>query len=142
MKVVDANVLLHAINESSPEHDTAKTWLDDALSGASPVGLAWSAMLAVIRLSTRPGLFEHPLTVAQVTGAVGGWIGAPSAVVLHPGSRNLHILTTLLSAAGTAGNLTGDAHLAALAIEHNAEIVSFDADFDRFPGVTWSRPSV
>ncbi len=141
MKVVDANVLLHAINRSSPDHVVAKTWLDDALSGGTTVGLAWPALLAVVRLATRPGLFESHLSVEEVTGVVRGWLAAPSAVVVHPGERHLDLLTELLQAAGTAGNLTNDAHLAALALEHHGEVVTFDADFDRFPGLTWTRPS-
>jgi predicted nucleic acid-binding protein len=41
---------------------------------------------------------------------------------------------------GTAGNLTSDAHVAALAIEHKAEIYSTDHDFGRFPGVKHVNP--
>lgn len=142
MKVVDANVLVHAINSSSPDHQTARGWLDEALNGAAPVGFAWSALIAVIRLATRPGLFERPLTVDEIGSVLDSWLSAPSAVALHPGPRHLDLLTGLLAVTGTAGNLTNDAHLAALALEHRAEIVTFDADFDRFPGVKWSRPAL
>ncbi len=131
MKLVDANVLLNAINRSTPDHAVAKRWLDDALSGGATVGFAWAALLAVVRLSTRPGLFERPLTTDEATKVVRSWLSAPTAVVLHPGERHLDLLAHLLEAAGTAGNLTSDAHLAALALEHNAEMVTFDADFGR-----------
>ena len=107
MKIVDANVLLHAINRSSPDHLIARSWLDDALSGGTSVGLAWPALLAVVRLATRPGLFERPLSIEEVTGVVRGWLAAPSAVVVNPGARHLDLLAGLLQAAGTAGNLTG-----------------------------------
>lgn len=141
MTVVDANVLLNAVNRSAPDHSVAKRWLDGALSGATPVGFAWVVLLAVIRLATRPGLFQRPLTADEATTVVGSWLAAPPAVVLHPGARHLDLLAGMLAAAGTAGNLTGDAHLAALAKENNATVVSFDADFARFPGVQWSRPA-
>jgi hypothetical protein len=36
--------------------------------------------------------------------------------------------------------LTTDLHLAALAIEHQAELHSNDADFSRFPGLQWRNP--
>lgn len=140
MNLVDANVLLNAVNRSAPDHAVAKRWLDEALSGGAPVGFAWVALLAVMRLSTRPGLFPRTLSIDEVTNIVRGWLAAPSAAVLQPGERHLDIFAGLLSAAGTAGNLTSDAHLAALAIEHNASVVSFDADFARFPGVRWLRP--
>jgi toxin-antitoxin system PIN domain toxin len=141
MKLVDANVLLHAVNRSSPDHAVAKSWLDDALSGGAPIGLAWAALLAVVRLATRPGLFERPLSVPEVMAVVRGWLAAPSAIVVHPGERHLDVLERLLQEAGTGRNLTSDAHLAALALEHHAHVVTFDADFDRFRGLQWSRPS-
>lgn len=141
MRLVDANVLLCAINRTAPDHATAKRWLDDALSGGATVGFAWVVLLAVVRLATRPGLFVRPLTVEEVAGVVRGWLSARPAAVVHPGERHLELLAEALGAAGTAGNLTTDAHLAALALEHHAAIITFDADFDRFPGVRWSRPA-
>lgn len=141
MTLVDANVLINAINTSGPDHAAAKRWLDDALSGGARVGFTWVVLLAVIRLTTRPGLFARPLTVPEVTAVVRGWLDAPAAVVLHPGERHVDLLSGLLLEAGTAGNLTSDAHLAAVAVEHSATVVTFDADFDRFPGVRWARPS-
>ena len=140
MTLVDANVLLNAVNRSAPDHVVAKRWLDAALSGATPVGFAWVVLLAVLRLATRPGLFPRPLTADEATKLVRGWLSAPSSVVLHPGSRHLDLLAGMLADAGTAGNLTTDAHLVALAREHNATVISFDADFARFAGLHWARP--
>jgi hypothetical protein len=71
---------------------------------------------------------------------VAAWLDQPTATVIHPGPGHVPILRDLLSAVGTAGNLTMDAHLAALAIEHGAELCSCDADFARFPGLHWSNP--
>lgn len=141
MKLVDANVLLNAVNGQAADHALSKRWLDGALSGASNVGFAWVVLLAFVRLSTRRGLFERPLTPAEAMAVVEGWLAAPSARVVHPTQRHSTLLADLLRDAGTAGNLTSDAHLAALAVEHRAEVVSFDADFDRFPKVRWHRPT-
>jgi predicted nucleic acid-binding protein len=85
-------------------------------------------------------LFARPLAVDQVRDLVRGWLDAPTASVVHPGERHLDLMMKLLSDAGTAGNMTTDAHLAALALETGGTIVTFDADFDRFPGVRWTRP--
>lgn len=57
----------------------------------------------------------------------------PNVDVLTPGARHLEILDELLRTLGTAGNLTTNAHLAALALEHRGELCSNDADFARFP---------
>lgn len=135
MQVVDANVLLHAVNDSSGQHRAAVTWLDGALSGREPVGFAWVALLAFVRVATRSGVFPAPLSPADALRVVEEWTAAPSALLVHPTGRHLTILRGLLEEAGTAGNLTTDAHLAALAVEHGAQVVSFDRDFERFPGV-------
>jgi predicted nucleic acid-binding protein len=64
----------------------------------------------------------------------------PLVEVLNPTQHHADILFGLLLELGTAGNLTTDAHLAALAIEYHAELVSTDADFARFPGLRWFNP--
>ncbi len=141
MLLVDANVLLYATNRSAPHHDHARGWLDDALTGREAVGFAWTALLAFVRLSTHGAVFARPLTPEEAMGIVRTWLSQPPAVILDPTSRHPDVLAGLLAEAGTAGNLVGDAHLAALAIEHDATIVSFDADFGRFAGVRLRRPA-
>ena len=141
MKLVDANVLLYAVNEDAPNHAAARGWLDGALRGREPVGFAWGVVLAFLRLSTRPALFPRPLGIAQAAGTVELWLQRPPALVVHPTGRHLGLLRGLLEPVGTAANLVNDAHLAALALEHGAEIVSFDRDFQRFEGVRWRQPA-
>jgi uncharacterized protein len=138
--IVDANVLVYAVSESSRRHAEARTWLDDALNGVETVGLAWVALLGFIRVSTSAAL-ERPAPVERVLDQVEAWLGAPTSVVVEPTARHSAVLVGLLRDAGTAGNLTTDAHLAALAIEHGAEVVSYDRDFARFPGVQLRLPA-
>lgn len=140
MKIVDANVLIYAVNSASQHHDASRRWLDAALSGADTVGLAWVPMLAFIRLTTKHGLFPAPLTPKQAMQQVEDWCGASSAVQVNPTPRHADVLAGLLAKVGTGGNLVNDAHLAALALEHRAGIVSYDTDFGRFPGVRWDMP--
>ena len=140
MHVVDANVILYAVNEDAPQHERARGWLDGALAGREPVAFAWVVLLAFLRLATRRDLFPRPLRPEEAAGVVELWLSAPAAVVLHPGPRHVSLLRGLLTATGTAANLVNDAHLAALALEHGADVVSFDRDFGRFEGVRWSVP--
>jgi uncharacterized protein len=137
MKLVDANVLLHAVNTDSDQHGSASDWLDSALNDSDTLGFCWVALLAFIRIATRPGIFPRPLSSAAALSIVGLWLDASPAQVIHPGPRHLEILSRLVTAAGTGGNLTTDAHLAAVAIEQSAELWSFDRDFDRFPGLAF-----
>lgn len=141
MRLVDANVLLHAINAQAREHEAARSWLTAALAGTEVVGLAWAVLLAFLRVSTHPAIFPRPLQADQAAGAVEAWLGSPQAVLVEPTRRHLSLLGGLLRETGTAGNLVGDAHLAALALEHDATVVSFDRDFGRFEGLRWRLPS-
>lgn len=140
MELVDANVLLYAVNRDARHHERSRAWLDDALSGAETVAFAWIALLAFLRLSTKLGLFPSPLSATQAMDRVEAWLGAGPAVVLEPTVDHPGIMRRLLMAVGSEGNLVNDAHLAALAIEHRCGVVSFDHDFSRFEGVSWRPP--
>jgi toxin-antitoxin system PIN domain toxin len=109
------------------------------LSGAEPVGFAWSVVMAFLRLSTRPQIFANPLEPSEAFGIVDGWLAQPPAIILHPTERHLAILRGLIEPLGTGGNLTTDAHLAALALEYGGEVCSADTDFARFPGLRWKN---
>jgi uncharacterized protein len=133
-------VLLYAVDRASTHHEPARAWLDTALAGGEAVGLAWVVLLAFIRIGTNPSILQGAMNADEATGQVEAWLGAPAAVVAQPTARHAGLLRGLLRDAGTAGNLTTDAHLAALAIEHGADIVSYDRDFARFTGVRHRLP--
>ena len=118
----------------------AEAWLREALGRSEAVGFAWTVMLAFLRISTHPSIFPRPLSTQEAAGAVEGWLGAPPAIAVEPTRSHLPLLTGFLQRAGTAGNIVGDAHLAALAVEHGATVVSFDRDFARFEGVMLRLP--
>ena len=132
MILPDANVLLYAVNRSSDQHESALRSLLQAFDDPRGVGFAWVTLLAFLRLSTRRGIFPRPLLADDALRVAGHWLRHSRAQVVHPGERHLEILGRLLGAVGTAGNLTSDAHLAALAIEHGATVLTFDRDFARF----------
>jgi len=140
MVVVDANVLLYAVDAKGAHHDAARRWLDRALGGPEAVGLAWVALLAFIRIGTNGAIMPAPMGVDDALGQVEAWIAAPAAVIVSPTPRHPSVLRGLLATSGTSGNLTTDAHLAALALEHGATIVSYDRDFARFDGVRHRLP--
>ena len=135
MKLPDTNLLLYAINPGCVQHFQARTWLENALNEKLGIGFAWLALVGFVRTATQARIIKPPLSVDMALAAVDDWLRHPNACVLHPTERHGDIFARLLIGAGFAGNLTNDAHLAALAIEHNAEIGTFDSDFKRFPGL-------
>ena len=141
MKLVDANVLLYAINKDSAHHAEAHAWLDASLNGRETVGFTWVVLLAFLRLVTHAAIFPRPLTPRDALDVLRHWLARPRAAIIEPTPRHIDVLGDLLAVVGTAGNLVNDAHVAALSLEHGCEIVSYDADFARFPGVRWQTPS-
>lgn len=140
MILVDANLLIYAVNRDAPQHKTAREWFEQAVSGHEPVGLPWVCLLAFLRITTRPGILANPLTVDQAVGYVESWLKQPFVEAVAPGPGHWPILRQLLHATGTAGNLTSDLHLAAMAIERSAAICSADHDYRRFAGLEHINP--
>lgn len=140
MILVDANLLIYAVNLDAPHHERARRWLQGALSGTTAAGLPWISLLAFVRITTRPGVLANPMPVDDAIAFVDEWLGQPFVELVLPGDGHWGILRSLLRASGTAGNLTSDAHLAALAIERGATICSADYDFRRFTGVEHVNP--
>ncbi len=142
MILVDANLLIYAVDSDSAHHGKARRWLEDVLSGTTPVGLAWVVILAFLRITTRPGILKRPLGPEDAIAFVDSWLAQPYVQALGPGDGHWAVLRQLLRAVGTAGNLTSDAHLAAMAVERGSDVYSTDGDFVRFPGVRHVNPLV
>lgn len=140
MILVDANLLIHAHVASLPQHEAARTWLDERLNGPAPVGLPWPSLLSFLRLVSNPRVFERPVTIAHAWTQVEAWLGCASVWIPHPTDRHREILTTLLIHSVKRANLVPDAHLATLAIEHGLTLCSSDGDFAQFPGLHWENP--
>jgi len=140
MIVPDANLLIYAYDSTSEHHRAARTWWEETLSGSMPVGVPWIVVLAFTRLMTHPTLSNNPMTTAQARRAVDAWLAQGQVRLLSPTSITFSMFFDLLDAAGTGGNLSSDAMIAALAVEHGGRVYTNDIDFDRFPNVGWSNP--
>jgi toxin-antitoxin system PIN domain toxin len=138
--LVDANLLIYAVDKDAPLHRPARRWFESTLSGSTTVGLAWVVILAFLRITTRAGLLRRPLPPEVALGYVESWLQQPYVEAVSAGPRHWSMLKRLLEAAGTAGNLTSDAHLAAMGIERAAPVYSTDNDFKRFPGLDHINP--
>ncbi len=132
MILVDANLLIYAVDSDAPRHGRARLWLESVLSAREAVGLSWAVILAFLRVTTREGILARPLDPLAACRYVDDWLAQPTVEAVAPGREHWTILRDLLAESGTAGNLTSDAHLAALAIERGAKLYSTDNDFKRF----------
>lgn len=140
MILVDSNLLLYAENSLSEHHEAARTWWDARLSGSEPVGLAWPVLNAFIRIATNARLHQRPLTLQEAIDRVDSWLKQPCVRLLQLTDQHWPLFRQTLQAGSATGNLVSDAHLAALALEHNCALQSCDADFSRFKGLRWRNP--
>lgn len=140
MIVPDINLLLYAYDRTSKSHVASREWWEETLAGGLRVGLTWHTILGFIRMATNPRVFEFPVAPTDAIRVVRSWLDQPGVEILSPGERHGDIVFHLIEQAGVAGNLTSDAHLAAIAIEHQAELASNDRDFGRFRGLRWFNP--
>jgi toxin-antitoxin system PIN domain toxin len=138
--LVDANLLIYAVDRDSVHHKAARHWLEETLSGTTRVGLAWVVILAFLRITTRGDVVRNPLSTEEALAYVDSWLQQPFVRTVSPAESHWPLLRTLMASSGTAGNLTSDAHLAALALEHGCAIYSTDHDFKRFPGIEHVNP--
>jgi toxin-antitoxin system PIN domain toxin len=138
--LLDANLLLYAVHEGTPEHERAAQWLTEQLNGPQRVGLPWQSLGAFLRISTHPRAFERPLSPTTAWERIADWLAAPVAWVPQPGQKYARVLGELVSTYGISGNLVPDAQLAALALEHGVTLCSNDTDFARFRELRWENP--
>lgn len=140
MTLPDINLLVYAHNLRAPRHNDALAWWNGCLQGSEGVALAWAVVLGFVRIVTHPRVFPRPMSAEDALGRVEEWLALPQIHIIHPSPKHFSIWSSLLRRAGTAGNLTTDAHLAALAIERGLILQTTDADFARFPGLKWNNP--
>jgi toxin-antitoxin system PIN domain toxin len=138
--LIDTNLWLYAALRELPQHERARQWLESTINGDEPIALPWSVVLGVVRISTQARLMRQPLSTAEALDLVEGWLMQPLVQLVLPGPDHWRLLRQLLQAVGRAGNLTPDAHLAALAISSNSLLCSADNDFRRFPGLRFLNP--
>ena len=139
MILPDINLVVYAYNEDAPHHVAAKAWWERCLSETEPLAVAWVVVLGFIRLMSNRRVLARPMSASEAAEHCKLWLLRPNVRIALPGPTHMDILAGLL-VEPIGPNLVTDAHLAALAIEHQAELHSNDGDFARFSGLTWHNP--
>ncbi len=140
MKLLDVNVVLSAHRADHPDHAVARRWLDNLLTTGGQFGVPWAVWWSFLRLSSHPRVFSVPTAVDDALDFISAIRAQPGHIQVEPDDSHLDCLRSTCADADASADLLPDAVLAALAVEHGGEVVSFDRDFARFPGLRWSRP--
>lgn len=140
MIVPDINLLVYAYNVDATQHNTALNWWRGLLSGRESIGIPWVVSTGFVRVITIPGILTSPLTTTTAADYVSEWFSHDHIAPLNPGDGHMVLFRQNLAIAGSGANLVTDAHIAAVAMEHNAEVHTNDADFAKFPGLRWRNP--
>lgn len=140
MILVDANILLYAYNSTSEFHLSGKKWFEEALSSSQPIRFSWNTIHSFLRITTNIRVYPNPFTPTEAIGAVSEWFALPHVDILEPQERYFEIFSQLMIKSQIRGPLVIYAHLAALALEHGAQICTHDADFSRFPDLSIIDP--
>jgi toxin-antitoxin system PIN domain toxin len=135
-----ANIILYAYNEDAPQHSAAKKWLEEQLSLPVSFGFSWEAITAFLRISTNARAFPQPFDLPEAIEIVDEWIALPNIEILTPTVNHWTIFQNLIVEGQTKAALMMDAHLAALAIEHDATLATTDSDFRKFSGLKIINP--
>ncbi len=140
--LVDANVLLYAVDADAREHEAAATWLTETLRGDRRVALTWSTIGAFLRIATHPRIYRTPLTGDEATSFVSDWLDAEPTWIPPTTRTTFSQYRSLAGSVSITGNLVPDALLAAVALEHGLAIMTADTDYARFPQVRHQNPLV
>jgi toxin-antitoxin system PIN domain toxin len=138
--VVDANLLIYAHNSDSADFDKSREWLEHVFSEKTPIGLPWAVIHAFLRLTTGKAVLPRPLDIGTATSIIDEWLSLPAVMPLEAGPGYWMIFRELLRKAKISGKMVTDAHIAALAIEHDATLYTADRDFQRFAGLRVINP--
>ncbi|MCC6954267.1 MAG: type II toxin-antitoxin system VapC family toxin [Deltaproteobacteria bacterium] len=143
MIIPDLNLLVYAYNEDAPHHLVAREWWAKVIGSGDQIALPWIVVNGFLRLMSNRAVLVHPLTPSEALDRVEEWFAQRNVQAIEPGPRYLEILKRIFRDRSSIGSeLMTDAHIAALAIEYNAEVHSNDMDFGRFTGLKWKNPLV
>lgn len=138
---LDANLLLHAVNDESPKRQEAEQILRSLIERETITYLFWPVILAFVRISTHPQIFRRPLTYDQAVNNIERLLVQPTVRAPGESDRFWSTFRSASDAVRPRGNMLTDAHIVALMRDHGVrEIITGDRDFRKFDGIRVRDP--
>ncbi len=133
MLCVDVNVLIHLSNRASLQHDSAIAWLEQTITSGESIVIPEIVAAGFVRVSTDRRILENPITAEQALDLIESLLASPRSTMFAARTRTFTIFKTLAIDLGLRGNDITDAWIAAISLDLDATLVTFDRGFRRFP---------
>lgn len=140
MILLDANVLVYAINANAPQHPASRRALDAAIAGSIPLVLVLQVLLEFYAVVTHPRRVSHPLPPDVARQQLVALAAALPVLDVRPDA--LAELDALIQTHRPIGGRVFDLFLTAQMRCHRiATICTYNlADFASFPGIEAITP--
>jgi uncharacterized protein len=138
--VIDVNVLVGAFHREAHDHEACRAWLADVVNSEQSFGFPDFVMFNFVRVVTLPRPWKQAIDTSEALRFIEQLMRTPNCQLLVPTERHWSVFQDLCIASGARGNLINDAYLAAFALDHDAEVITFDQDFAKFPRLKWRSP--
>ena len=135
MILLDVNILLYGVDTASPFHPHARQWLDEMFAKRVQLGIPFTAYLGFLRISTGRSVLKKPLSLQDAFTMMDEHFSQSNVMMVYPTESHVPIFQHIAKEAQVTADEIPDAHLAALAIEHNAQLCTHDRGFRRFKGL-------
>lgn len=133
MDLPDVNVWLALVDHNHVHHAAASKYWEE--NPGTELAFSRVSMLGLLRLGTRPGVLSRILSGSEVWEIYRNYLAQPHIHFLaEPETTEWHF-SSLTAQPSPPHRLWTDAYLAAFALAGGYRLVSFDADFARFPGL-------
>ncbi|WP_246267763.1 type II toxin-antitoxin system VapC family toxin [Nonomuraea typhae] len=135
--MLDVNVLLYAHREDAVHHPESIALVHSLVNGDTAYAVCDFVINGFLRNATDRRL-PRPTPIPIALAFASQVRNQAHAVKVGGGERHWTIFSNLCQETPARGKLVADAYLAALAIEHGCEFVTYDKDFAKFKGLHWT----
>lgn len=135
MNIPDVNVLVSAFRTDAVHYEVSEHWLRSAIEQGEPIGLLDAVVAGFLRVVTSVRAFDPPSEMADALERIDYLLATNEVRWLKSGPGYWDSLKRLLESAPIRANLVSDAHIAAVALNEGATVVTLDRDFKRLKPV-------
>lgn len=138
---LDANVLVYSSDRRSRFQPAAEECVRRCAAGRELLYLFWPVLMAYMRITTHPSIFDDPLTPAEAASNVERLLRLPHVRAAGEGEDFWQSFRATTEGVVTRGDLVPDAHVVALMHQYGVSTIwTHDRDYAKFRGIRVRDP--